>query len=120
MAHLNKIVIVGGGSAGWICAAMLSHYFQNGPTQVELVESEEIGTIGVGESTRFLTNHVSWFMRLASPGGYSPEKLLRQVTTATAGSDPNIAGLHVFTFNQVAETEQWRQALLARSRSVPA
>jgi hypothetical protein len=51
MAHLNKIVIVGGGSAGWICAAMLSHYFQNGPTQVELVESEEIGTIGVGEST---------------------------------------------------------------------
>ena len=51
MAHLNKIVIVGGGSAGWICAAMLSHYFQNGPTTVELIESEEIGTIGVGEST---------------------------------------------------------------------
>jgi methylenetetrahydrofolate reductase (NADPH) len=76
--------------------------------------------IGVGESTRFLTNHVSWFMRLASPGGYSPEKLLRQVTGATSSTDPNLAGLHVFTFNQVAETEQWRQALLARSRSVPA
>jgi methylenetetrahydrofolate reductase (NADH) len=72
--------------------------------------------IGVGESTRFLTNHVSWFMRLARPGGYSPETLLRQVTSATAASDPNIAGLHVFTFNQVAETEAWRQALLARSR----
>jgi methylenetetrahydrofolate reductase (NADH) len=76
--------------------------------------------IGVGESTRFLTSHVSWFMRLASPGGYSPEKLLRQVTNATTSADPNIAGLHVFTFNQVAETEQWRQALLARSRPVPA
>ena len=51
MAHLNKIVIVGGGSAGWICAAMLSHYFQNGPTQVELVESAEIGTIGAPPRT---------------------------------------------------------------------
>ena len=36
---LRKIVIVGGGSAGWISAAMLSHYFQNGGCAVELVES---------------------------------------------------------------------------------
>ncbi len=70
--------------------------------------------IGVGESTRFLTNHVSWFMRLASPGGFSPERLLGQVTRA-AEPAAGIAGLHVFTFNQVAETEQWRQALIARA-----
>jgi methylenetetrahydrofolate reductase (NADPH) len=96
------------------------------PVQVGLagpVETTKLlsmaGKIGVGESTRFLTNHVSWFMRLASPGGYSPEKLLRQVSGATVTGDPNIAGLHVFTFNQVAETEKWRQALLTRSR-VPA
>jgi tryptophan halogenase len=48
---IKKVVIVGGGSAGWISAAMLSHYFQKGGCEVELVESEEIGTIGVGEST---------------------------------------------------------------------
>ncbi len=70
------------------------------------------GKIGVGESTRFLTNHVSWFMRLAKPGGYSPERLLAQITSATS-ADVNIAGLHLFTFNQVAETEAWRQELLA-------
>lgn len=51
MSHLKKIVIVGGGSAGWICAAMLGHYFEKGFCEVELIESEEIGTIGVGEST---------------------------------------------------------------------
>jgi methylenetetrahydrofolate reductase (NADPH) len=74
------------------------------------------GKIGVGESTRFLTNHVSWFMRLAKPGGYSPERLLTQITSATSADD-NIAGLHLFTFNQVAETEAWRQGLLAVARS---
>jgi methylenetetrahydrofolate reductase (NADPH) len=71
------------------------------------------GKIGVGESTRFLTNHVSWFMRLAKPGGYSPERLLSQIATATS-ADANISGLHLFTFNQVAETEAWRQALISR------
>jgi methylenetetrahydrofolate reductase (NADPH) len=32
--------------------------------------------IGVGESTRFLAKHPSWFPRFAAPGGYSPERLL--------------------------------------------
>lgn len=77
--------------------------------------------IGVGESTRFLTNHVSWFMRLAKPGGYSPERLLAQISSATS-ADAGIAGLHLFTFNQVAETEAWRQSLLVGSShgAVPA
>lgn len=48
---IRKVVIVGGGSAGWISAAMLAHYFEKGGCEVELIESEEIGTIGVGEST---------------------------------------------------------------------
>jgi methylenetetrahydrofolate reductase (NADPH) len=74
------------------------------------------GKIGVGESTRFLTNHVSWFMRLAKPGGYSPQRLLSQIAAATSADD-NIAGLHLFTFNQVAETEAWRQALISGSDS---
>lgn len=48
---IRTVVIVGGGSAGWICAAMASHYFHKTGVEVELIESEEIGTIGVGEST---------------------------------------------------------------------
>jgi len=47
---LKSILIVGGGSAGWMAAALLSHLFQ-GLYRIRLVESEEIGTIGVGEAT---------------------------------------------------------------------
>lgn len=70
--------------------------------------------IGVGESTRFLTKHASWFLRFATPGGYAPERLLDRGADALAAPSAGVAGLHVFTFNQVAETERWRRALLDR------
>lgn len=49
-ARLKTILIVGGGSAGWMAAALLSNLFQ-GLYRIKLVESEDIGTIGVGEAT---------------------------------------------------------------------
>ena len=47
---VRKVVIAGGGTAGWVAAMSLSKYFE-GLLDITLVESEEIGTIGVGEST---------------------------------------------------------------------
>lgn len=47
---VKKVVIAGGGTSGWVAAMSLSKYFE-GQIEITLVESEEIGTIGVGEST---------------------------------------------------------------------
>ncbi|MDE2042602.1 MAG: tryptophan 7-halogenase [Alphaproteobacteria bacterium] len=57
---IQSVVIIGGGSAGWMAAAALSKSFGHS-LDVRLVESEEIGIIGVGEAT---VPHLSLFNRL--------------------------------------------------------
>ena len=48
---IKNIVIVGGGTAGWMSAAAFSSFTKAGNANVTLVESEQIGTVGVGEAT---------------------------------------------------------------------
>ena len=47
---INRVVIAGGGTAGWMTAAALSHLVAR-PLKITLVESDDIGTVGVGEAT---------------------------------------------------------------------
>ena len=47
---VKRVVIAGGGTAGWMAAMTLSTHFDK-LLDITLVESEEIGTVGVGEST---------------------------------------------------------------------
>lgn len=49
--QVKRILIVGGGTAGWMAAAALSARYRKFMLDICLVESEEIGSVGVGEAT---------------------------------------------------------------------
>jgi methylenetetrahydrofolate reductase (NADPH) len=84
------------------------------PGPVERAKLLSMATkIGVGESTRFLVKNKGTFSRLAAPGGFTGERFLDKCAPILADPQMQVQGLHIFTFNQVAKTEQWRQEQLA-------
>ena len=74
--RIRKIVIVGGGTAGWMTAAALTHALNLSRCSVTLVESDDIGTIGVGEAT---IPTIHWFNQIVGLN----EKEFMQATKAT-------------------------------------
>jgi tryptophan halogenase len=67
---VKKVTIVGGGTAGWMTAAVLSRWLSQ--VEIKLVESDEIGTIGVGEAT---IPHIRNYLALAD---VDPLKMIRE------------------------------------------
>ena len=70
--------------------------------------------IGVADSARFAAGHSSALVRLSTPGAYQPERLLARLAGTLAAPASLVTGLHIFTFNQVQQSELWRQRLLAQ------
>jgi methylenetetrahydrofolate reductase (NADPH) len=73
--------------------------------------------IGVGDSARFLKKHTSVLARFFKPGGYSPDDLVRWLAPYLGDRAYSIAGFHIYTFNQVENTEKWRQQTLGFERA---
>lgn len=69
--------------------------------------------IGVGESTRFLAKNKRVFAQIAAPG-FEPLDFLQGCVKTLADSTMLVEGLHIYTFNQVAQTERWRIEQLER------
>ncbi len=77
--------------------------------------------IGLGDSARFLRTHGNWVTRMLRPAGFSPDPLIAGLEPLLSDPAPKLAGFHVFTFNDVSDTERWRQERLQRLASaVPA
>jgi methylenetetrahydrofolate reductase (NADPH) len=70
--------------------------------------------IGVADAARFLRGHPSWVARMFRPGGYEPGRFVNALLPAAARPELRVAGLHVFTFNEIEPTERWRRDMLAR------
>ena len=70
---------------------------------------------GASESARFISRHPGWILRFWVPGGYSPDRLLDRAAAVVTAPEAGVAGLHLFTFNQVQQAEQWRRAALERT-----
>jgi methylenetetrahydrofolate reductase (NADPH) len=70
--------------------------------------------IGVGDSTRFLAKQKGMMTRLVAPGGFTGESFLEQCAPTLGAPGALVEGLHVYTFNQVEETETWRRDWLER------
>jgi methylenetetrahydrofolate reductase (NADPH) len=72
--------------------------------------------VGLGDSVRFLSKQSGVARRLLS--GYRPDDLVEGLAPLACDPHAGIAGWHLFTFNEVANTEQWRRQLLARRTGV--
>lgn len=69
--------------------------------------------IGIGESLRYLRKHGDLVTRFLQPGGFSPDRLLEGLAPVLTDPEQKVAGFHIFTFNDLADTEAWRQRKLA-------
>jgi methylenetetrahydrofolate reductase (NADPH) len=82
------------------------------PGVVDRTRLMTMGTrLGIGTSLRYLSKNRSTVMKLMSPGGYDPTDLV--VAFADDAPELGIEALHSFTFNAVADTRKWQEAILS-------
>jgi methylenetetrahydrofolate reductase (NADPH) len=110
-------------TAGWIAAvrARGTHLpiHIGVPGAVDLAKLVRVSLrVGIGESLRFARKQSGAVANLV--GGYRPDHLVDGLASTVADPDMNVAGWHLFTFNDIRSTEAWRQQVLARYAKITA
>ena len=81
------------------------------PGVVDRTRLMTMGTrLGIGTSLRYLAKNRSTVMHLMAPGGFDPTDIV--VAFADDAAELGIEALHSFTFNAVADTRAWQEAIL--------
>jgi methylenetetrahydrofolate reductase (NADPH) len=81
------------------------------PGVVDRTRLMTMGTrLGIGASMRYLSKNRSTVMHLMAPGGYDPTEMV--VAFADDAAELGIEALHSFTFNAVADTRAWQEAIV--------
>jgi len=74
--------------------------------------------IGVKGASRFVLKNAGFVGALLRSGGvYRPTQLMGQLAPLIADPDANVLGLHMYTFNNVGATEEWRRDAEATARA---
>ena len=74
--------------------------------------------IGVKDASRFVLKNARFVGALLRSGGvYRPTQLLKQLSPLIADPAANVLGLHMYTFNNVPATEEWRRDAEATARA---
>ncbi|ALM54028.1 methylenetetrahydrofolate reductase [Halomonas huangheensis] len=73
--------------------------------------------LGIGSSVKSLRRQSGRMSRLFGPSAYRPDALVDELGAVLGASDSGFAGLHVYTFNQVADTRTWLEKLEGRQRT---
>lgn len=76
------------------------------------------GSIGLGDSARFLKKYGNRFLRMLLPGGYTPDGLVADLAPQLADPWSNLRGFHIYTFNELEKTEAWRRSMLERLKEM--
>lgn len=73
--------------------------------------------IGLGQSVRFLRGQRGVLRRFLGPRNYTPTELLIALAPSFAEPAAKVGGIHVYTFNELKNTETWRRQLVDRLKN---
>ena len=82
------------------------------PGVIDMVKLVKISTrIGIGDSLKYLQKYAGNVMKLMA--GYNPDMLITGLMPYLENPEANIENFHIYTFNQIEKTENWRVKKMA-------